>query len=179
MASTLRFSENFTVEIGAAVASVATDSTLDTQHSGTDVTDNIKEIAITGGERDLESMKLLGYNESRNLKRSTVVQCTFTVVGGQGNAAAAVDWESWGMGVAQAVTGAYYRHIGGEKSSNDRTGYGVLIKWTDGSNNIVMLLNNAYVTNGIELGIAADGSLEQTVTFKCLASEYYYEDDFA
>ena len=178
MASVLRFSENFTVEIGAAIT-VSSSTALDTTHSGTDVSDNIKEIAISGGERDLETQKQLGYNESRNLKRSTVKQCTFTIVGGQGNAAAAVDWESWSMGVAQPVTGAYYRHIGGEKSSNDRAGYGVLIKWTDGTNNIITLLNNAYVTSGPEWGIAADGSLEQTVTFKCLASEFYYEDDFA
>lgn len=178
MASTLRMSENFTVEIGAAVASVASGSTLDSQHSGTDVTDNIKEVSISGGERDLETMKLLGYNESRDLKRATILTCTFTTVAGQGNAAAAVDWESWMMGVAQAVTGAYYRNIGGEKSSNDRTGYGVLIKWTDGTNNIVILLNNAYATT-TEWGLTADGSWEQTVTFKCLASEFYYEDDFA
>jgi len=170
---TLRFSENFTVEIGAVIASVASGSTLDSQHSGTDVTDDIKEINISGGERDLNTQKLLGYNEARELKRATVIVIEFKLVGGQDVA----NWLSWMHGTAQAVTGNYTRVQGGEKASNDRSSKGILIKWTNTTNNIAILCNNAYAVTPT-IGLAADGSMEESITFKCLASDYYYEDDF-
>jgi hypothetical protein len=170
---TMRFSENFTIEIGAVIAAVAAGSTLDSQHSGTDVTDDVKEVNITGGERDLATQKLIGYNEARELKRATVISIEFKLVGGQD----ITNWESYAYGTAQAVTGNYYRVQGGEKSANDRSAKGILFKWSDGTNHIAYLFNNAYAVTP-SWSLAADGSLDQAMVFKCLASDFYYEDDF-
>ena len=49
-----------TVTIGATLASVGAASTLLTQVSGTDFSGECKNIKITGGERDVESIPTLG-----------------------------------------------------------------------------------------------------------------------
>ena len=131
-----------------------------------------KEVNFSGGERDLETQKLLGYQEVRNLKRATVRQVTCTRI--------FQDMEEfrWAGGTPVDVTGSYHRIIDGEKASSDRTSKAVLFKWTDGTNTISILMNNAYVTSG-EYSLSADGHVEVSVTIKCLASNFYYEDDFA
>ena len=130
-----------------------------------------KEVSFSGGERDLEAVKLLGYQEVRNLKRSTVVSCSCTRIFQDME-----EFQWWG-GTPVDVTGNYHRIISGEKASSDRLAKAVLFHWTDGTNHISILMNNAYMTTG-EYSLSADGHVEVTTTIKCLASNFYYEDDF-
>lgn len=134
----------------------------------------VKDMRITGGERDVEALKLLGYNEIIDEKRSTIIEATFTLT-------------YWGQAIGSvfkdginttAVTGSYYRTIGGEKSSNDRTTKCVQFLLTDGTNHITICMNDAIVTASPD-DLAADGHVGQVITAKCLASNYYEEDDFA
>jgi len=137
-----------------------------------DIASYCKDLTIRGGERDVEALKLLGYNELIDNKRSVVIEMTFTAVY---SSKMSQDWTS---GAAQSVTGDYYRSQGGEKATNDRGTKSVLIRLYDGTNTVSLLLNNAYGTSS-ERSLAADGHMEETFTFKGLASNYYEEDDFA
>jgi len=130
-----------------------------------------KDIKISGGERDIEAVKLIGYNEIREDKRSGVVEVTYTAVYQSGaiHGLAATP--------AESATG-YMRSRGGELSATDRNDYAVGIKLVSGAYEVVLLLNNAVVTM-TDFSMAADGSAEQTITAKGLASNYYEEDNYA
>jgi len=130
----------------------------------------IKDVKFGGGERNVELIKLLGYTELADVKRSTPIEVTFTRILAEHEVAALAH------GNPQNVTGDYYRVIMGEKSSNDRTTKAVLIQATNGTYTINWLLNNARVTS-TDFSIAADGHGEETITVKALASNTYYEDD--
>jgi len=151
----------------------------------------VKDLTIRGGERDVEALKLLGYNELIDLKRATVMEISFTTAfqgsvlllldseGAAGTRGTEFDFAEFFMGEKQTVTStSFYRTQGGEKATNDRAACAIQVALTDGSNYINILLNSAYATSR-ELSLAADGHMEQTITFKCLASTYYEEDDFA
>ena len=132
-----------------------------------------KDVRISGGERDAESLKLIGYNELMDEKRASVIEYALTAV----YTSAAIS----GLlaGAPQTVTGQYYRTTGGEKSSNDRTKKAVMVRLYDGTTyKVFCCLNNAVVTSG-DFSLAADGHAEQTITAKGLASEYYEEDNYA
>lgn len=132
-----------------------------------------KDVRISGGERDAEALKLIGYNEILDEKRASVIEYSLTTVYTSGAISGLL------AGAPQSVTGAYYRTTGGEKSSNDRTKKAVMIRLYDGSAyKVFCCLNNAVVTSG-DFNLSADGHAEQTITAKGLASEYYEEDNYA
>lgn len=178
------------VEVGTAISSFSTSSSIQTQMAAladeADYSGMVKDLRITGGERDVEVIKLIGYNELLDERRATVVEFVFTIayqgtIEGFNSALTRQthhDVAEWFMGEKQTVTGNYMRVIGGEKSANDRENKAVHILLTDGTNDVSILINNARCT-GRDLSLAADGSMEATVTFKALASNYYEEDDFA
>jgi len=167
------FAPQASVKIAAAIATVAPDTSLSAQQATpVDFSGEVKNLSISGGERDVDALKFLGYNETHDFKRATVVECSFTMVHID------KDTGEFLMGPAQTVGATAFKRIqGGEKAANDRTAKSVLIQLTDGTNTVNILLNNAYATTR-EFSLAADGHMEETITFKCLASDYYEEDDF-
>lgn len=136
------------------------------------ISEYAKDLRITGGERDVEVVKAFGYNEHLDERRATVVEATFTAV------YSTKMTQQFIAGIGAAVTGNYWRHIRGETSTVDRTTKSVLIRITDGTNSIHIMLNNARCT-ATDRSLTADGHMEETFTFKALASNYYEEDDFA
>ncbi len=188
MATILWHATEAEVEINPTAITLASDESIDTamgdESAEYQYQSMVKDLTIRGGDRDVEALKLLGYNEVIDEKRSTLIECTFTTayqgsvtpIGGtrQTN----YDFAELFMGQKQAVTGDYYRSQGGEKSSNDRVACAVHVKLTDGTHVVSILLNSAYATSR-ELSVNADGHMEQTITFKCLASTYYEEDNYA
>lgn len=177
-------------EIGEAITTLSGSSTIATQMAALsgefEFSGMVKEVRISGGERDVETLKLLGYNELLDEKRATIIEAAFTLAF-QGSIKAFnstltrgthLDTAEWMMGVKQTVTGNYKRATGGEKSSNDRSARAVHFKLYNGTNTVSVLLNKAYCTTR-EASLAADGHVEETITFKCLASNYAEEDDFA
>ena len=131
-----------------------------------------KDIKISGGERDVEATKLIGYNELLDEKRAPIIEYAFTAVY-QGSAVKVLQ-----SGTPTNPVGAYFRAQGGEKSSNDRTKKVVAMILDDGTYTVICALNDAYVTAS-DISLAADGSAEQTFTAKGLASAYYEEDNYA
>jgi len=196
--ATLWFAPRAAVTIGDAISSFSSSSTIATQIAALSneaiYTGMVKDVRIRGGERDVDTLKLLGFNELLDEKRATIIECTMTMAyqgailafnsaltrtdGTGADADGVMDTAELLMGEKIAVTGDYHRATGGEKSSYDRTKVAVSIKLADGTNTIDICLNNAYCTSR-EISLAADGHAECTLTFKCLASNYYEEDDFA
>jgi hypothetical protein len=72
----------------------------------------------------------------------------------------------------------YNRWQGGEKSSGGRSAKAVSVQFTDGTNIVNCLLNDAYCTSR-EFGTDAGGHVEETVTYKCLFKNYLEEDNIA
>lgn len=146
----------------------------------------MKDVRISGGERDAEALKLMGYNELLDEKRATIVECTFTTayqgainyIDSAKTRGTELDTFEMIAGTKQTITGDYKRTTLGEKSSNDRTTKAVNIQLNDGTYTVDLLLDGAVATS-VDFSLAADGHAERTVTFKCLASKYYEEDNYA
>jgi len=131
-----------------------------------------KDIRITGGDRDVESVKAFGYNEHLDERRAVVNEASFTLIHESKEAGV------YGTGDPQAVGAtAYYRIRGSEKAANDRTKKSICFSFYDGTNTVNVMMNDAQFTTR-EMSLAADGHMEETITAKCLASDYYEEDNF-
>ena len=187
--ATLWFAPRAALEICENIPSFASGQTIQAQvtamASEATYSAMVKNVRISGGERDVDTQKLIGFNELMDEKRATIIEATFTTAY-QGSInylnstltrQTHLDMAEMMMGTKQSVAGNYMRSTGGEKSTLDRIKKAVHFKLTDGTYTISILLNSAYMTSR-ELSLDAEGHMEQTVTFKCLASTYYEEDDY-
>jgi len=139
--------------------------------AGTDITEIVKEIRISGGERDYSPIDVFGANQLGQHGRPTIMQISFTKVY-QDPSTAGEDL----MGDTITSPSGYNRYQGGEKSSGDRVAKAVAVQFTDGTNIVNALLNNAYCT-AREFGTDASGHVEESVTYKCLFKDYLEEDN--
>ena len=130
----------------------------------------ITEFKIDVGEVEATVEKRLGYNEVLVDGRSKGAEITFK------SPFEGTQLSELISGAAQAVTGNYYRHTFGEKSSNDRTTKSLIVKIYDGTNNWVYLMNNAYVTT-TDNSSDAESHFEESLTAKSLSSTVYLEGD--
>ena len=163
-----------TVKIGALVASVTSASTLLQYCDGTDFSGECKSISITGGERDLESIPLLG--ETSGYANQEVVQKS---VGSLREISMTLvykdtDTSIYATGTVAAPAG--YQRIQGDQ---DVTARSVCVSFNDSSDYVNVLLNNAYSVKVGDLKLDADGHAEQEIVFKCSAKDYYEEDNLA
>lgn len=185
------YAQEAKIGIATVVASVNSTQTLKTQFEvATDelyFTGRAKDLSITGGGRDFTKVEVMGTNELGQEERSEFVQIEMTLVYDESNSA------SWLAGsantsftVSEGTTRTYYRYKYGEKtlSTIDRQKKAILVVFDDRmdtaatAQKVNILLNNAYCT-GRELSLAADGHVEEKVTFKCFSSDYYEEDNYA
>lgn len=168
-----------TVQIGEAITTIATSTTLLTQSSAatgeTAYTDRIKDVSITGGERDVESVPFLGETSGASNQEifqksvGNLRECSMTLVYKD------VDISLLGAGTISTTGSASgYKRIQGDQDLSTKS---VLVSFNDGTDYVNVLLNNAYVTKMGDLKIEADGHFTQEVTFRCLASNYYEEDN--
>jgi hypothetical protein len=149
--------------------------------SGTAYTAEIKDWKITGGERDLEVIKMLGYTEQANYKRATPFEMSGTLLfrdvdvwqfacgtGSTGNVGGATETYT-------PIANAKRVHFG-EKQTNDRVPQAVyLIGFTASGNYIAFLMNGAVITTVGDVTVNADDAIEQSITFKCLATNCWLE----
>jgi len=164
------------VNIGSSVT-VGSTSTLLAQVSATDFTGRVKDVKISGGERDVESIPLLGedstgYANQEIFQKSvgSLREVSMTLIYTDS------DISALGMGtVATSGSASGYSRLQGDQALTQKA---VLVSFNSGSNYVNVLLNNAYVTKLGDLSIEADGHLTQEVTLKCLAKDYYEEDNF-
>ena len=160
-----------TVVISEFLAAVTT-SEFTSQVAATDYSGRVKNISITGGERDVESIPLLGATtgtanqEMFQKSVGSLREVSMTLVYQD------TDISLLGAGTVSAPSG--FTRIQGDQ---DLTKKAVLVSFTDDVNTVSVLLNNCYVTKIGDIKIEADGHAEQEITLKCLSKDYYEEDD--
>jgi len=146
-----------------------------TTGTGDVVTADVKEISITGGDLDMGTIKLFGNNEAQDIKRVGLVTCQFTIVGKDRQ------WIQYLFGAGSALTGVLsggYRVNGTEWIPGTAQQKAVVLAFHDGTNYMQLMLNKAIPSN-VDTSVSADGqSVEQTVTFRCLMTDYHWEDNF-
>lgn len=152
-------------------------------------TGRLTDVTIRGGSRDMTAVNTFGITQLAKQGRPEIITAEFSLILENSDAAQ----YSSGTPFIQTVTVANYtgtfsstfsRFQYGEKSTAtaDRPTLAVLFKLTDAvataSNKTVnVLMNNAYLTNR-EMSLNSDGNVEEKWTIKCLAQDYYEEDNF-
>jgi len=156
-------------------------------------TGRVTNVSIKGGSRDFKAKDTLGISQLAEHGRPEVITAEFSLIFENAQGAeylsgipfiTTVTVTDYTIG-GTTFTSTFSRWQYGEKSTSvaDRPSLAVLFKLTDAvvsaSNKTVnCLLNNAYLTDR-ESSLAADGSVEEKWTIKCLAQDYYEEDNFA
>jgi hypothetical protein len=171
------YGQHANVYISTGTYTAPTNSTIVTTSFGA-WTSVAKDVKITGGERNAETIKLLGYNETIDLKRATPIECQMTFQFNDADTVGTDSLKEMIAGTRTTPTTGLTRVQFGEKSSGDRAARAILIQFVDGSNTLTYLLNSSYMTNQ-ETTVIADEQVEMSVTFKCLASNCYYEEKIA
>jgi hypothetical protein len=166
-----------TVLIGSTLSSVGTTTTLAAQmSSASDWSGVIKSIEIAGAEADVDSVYLFGasaggqQNAEVEENNTTMREFTGTLIYNDADAA------ELATGTATAIGTTGYSRIQGDGTRSRKA---VLVSFSDGTNHANVLLNNVYFTKLGDISLDAEGHAEQEVTGKCLAKDYYEEDDFS
>ena len=153
-------------------------------------TGRVTNVSIKGGSRDYKAVDTLGINQLGQQGRPEIMTAEFSLILENSQGSEYISGTPFISTVTvPAYTGSststFTRWQYGEKSTaaTDRPALAVLFKLTDAvataSNKTVnVLLNNAYLTNR-EMSLTADGFVEEKWTVKCLAQDYYEEDNFA
>jgi hypothetical protein len=171
----LWYSREATVKMGQALTAVNTTESLETQFnasaSGSDYSGRCKEVRLTGGTFDVEVMHLFGDNQAMEEKRPELKSAEFTLIYQDEE----IGELAYGTGIAIGSTG--YNRVQGADISGCRTKRSLLFKLADcaaSGEQINILMNNSYVTDR-EISLAQDGSVEETLTAKCIIMDYYEE----
>jgi len=169
----LWYGNQATVEIGDPVDDVSTDESLSSQFSGVsesvDISAEVKEVTFGGGEASVDVLNVFGTQlreESRPDLRTAEFTMTFEDVGLLENF----------FGDVQAVSSNYYRITGAEKTGN-REDKCIFFKLTNGTDEVCVMMNNAWFTTSGEISLAADGSAELTMEASCLIKDFHAEDN--
>ena len=153
-------------------------------------TGRITDLSIKGGSRDTTAVDTFGITQLSKHGRPEIMTAEFSLIMENSQGAEYISGTPLLTSVVCAsytgtFTSTFTRWQYGEKSTNstDRPTLAVLFKLTDSvataSNRTVnCLMNNAYLTNR-ETGLSADGNVEEKWTVKCLAQDYFEEDNFA
>lgn len=146
------------------------------QQAAVDFSGQIKSVSISGAESDVESVFLFGSNvsgsQNADITESNMSMREFSATLVYKDATVA----ELGGAAKVSVGVTDFNRITGDTT---RTLKSVLIKFTDGSNTVNVLLNSAYMTKLGDISLDAEGHAEQEIMFKCLAKDYYEEDDFS
>jgi len=171
----LWYSREASVSIGTAWTPISTTLSLEAdftaEATGSDITGRCKDITIGGGESDVDLINLFGDNQAMDEKRATLRTAEFTMIYQDEN----ISEFQYGTGSAIGSTG--FNRVQGSDAAGCRTHRAILFHLEDctGSGEEVnILLNNALLIGG-DLTLSGDGSVEQTMSAKCLITDYYEE----
>jgi hypothetical protein len=157
--------------IGTAITSIGTTSSLWTQATtatGVDYSAECKELVINPGEAGVDPLQVYGSTLIEEA-RPELVTADFTMVFTD------VDLIRMNFATSTAFTG-YERWVGQDTTGN-KTKRCIGFKLAASSiGTLNVLMNNAYITAQGEITLAADGSAEQTLTAKCVITDFYVED---
>ena len=151
-------------------------------------TGRCKDIRISGGTQDFVPVNTLGVTQLGHKKRPEIVEAVFTIVYQEGMPAKYVGGPTTTL-TSTLLTGAadFNQYQYGEKSTAAarRVANAVILVLDNGETDasadrqvVVACLNNAYCT-GRELSLDSEGFVEERLTFRCLATDYREEDNFA
>lgn len=152
-------------------------------------TGRVTNVSIKGGSRDYKAVDTLGISQLGQQGRPEIMTAEFSLILENSQGSEYISGTPFISTVTVPAyiggsTSTFTRWKYGEKSTaaTDRPALAVLFKLTDAvataSNKTVnVLLNNAYLTNR-EMSLTADGFVEEKWTVKCLAQDYYEEDNF-
>lgn len=170
----LWYSREATVKVGTAWTTISTTVSLETDFdnnaSGTDITARCKELRIGGGTAEVEKVDLFGDNQAMDERRPELRTAEFTMIYQDEDIGELV----YGAGSAVGSTG--FNRIQGADNSGCRTKRALLFNLDDcGTDEAVnVLMNNAYFTDR-EVNLTSDGHVEETLTAKCILTDYYEE----
>lgn len=164
-----------TINIGNPIATLSSSATIDSQMSGAvDWSGVVKGIEIGGAEADVDSVFLFGstngaQNAETDEENMSMREFTGTLIFTDRAAMALAT----GAGTSVGSTG--YTRVSGDTTRSKKA---ISIEFTDGTNHVTCLLNNALFTKLGDISLDAEGHAEQEITAKCLAKDYHEEDDF-
>jgi len=162
------------VKVGTAWTTISSTDSLETDFdnnaSGTDVTARCKDLRIGGGAFDVEKVDLFGDNQAMDEKRPELRTAEFTMIYQDEDVGELV----YGTGSSVGTTG--FNRIQGQDNSGCRTKRAFLFKLKDCDTDeqVNVLMNNSYFTER-EISLSAEGHVEESVTAKCLLTDYYEE----
>jgi len=173
---TLWYATQATVSIGDAWTGVSTTQDLATDFannaSGSSVSAKLKEVTFGGGAAGADVLNVFN-TQYKEEKRPELRTCDLTLVFQDIS-----DLEYFGLSTQTESnpSGSYYRWSFVD-STGDRKDKAILIKLTDGTKQINILMNHAYFTTTGEISLAADGTAELTISAGCLVKDFYAEDN--
>jgi len=136
--------------------------------SSTQYSDYLTEISVSGGERGTEQILLLGQtsNQQNSITRENPqeqYETSLTAIARDHSFQAMVNGDTSGGGDIKTVKGA-----------RDRTARDIYYRFDDGTSQIEIKFESAYGIS-TELSVDAEGYLEETINFNCLAKNYQYK----
>jgi len=165
------FPKEGTIKIDATADVTLTSTTvLDTAFSSaTAITGQFKDVSITLPNADVDKVDLIGtsaFFQNAEIQENPAplaeISGTIVIPGDE-----LMEGEIWGGGTAAGGTHTTY-----QAGLASRTKVAVLLNVDDGSDEVNFAFGNAYVTE-YNPSMSADGHLEASVTFKCLAKDCY------
>jgi len=150
-------------------------------------TGRVSDLTIRGASRDITAVNTFGISQLSQPGRPEVVTAEFTLIydgdtSAQYLAGSSITYSYTGTA---ANTGTFSRFQYGEKSTvaTDRVllcGVFTLDNQATGTSNktVYVSLNNASLTNR-ELSLTSDGYVQEKWTLKCLAQDFYEEDNYS
>ena len=165
------------IRIAEAITTIGTTATLkDQQLTPVDWSGRTKSVELSGCEADIETVFLFGTDVEG--RQNADISETATTMREFSGTLVYQDIDTGELMTAPAVT------LGGSASDfqrieadTTRTKKSVLVELDDGLNKVHILMNNCYVTKIGDISLDAEGHAEQEISVKCLAKDYYEEDN--
>jgi len=164
----------------ADAISVNDTSLLDSQVSSGAIESNVKNLTIVEPEGAIEKIDLLG--ETSGFQNAELDFKPFGLASISGTLVHPGDevLEPWAFGDGTAVPSGsptHHRYQAGDSTSGKtRKAAAFLVNLDDGTDEVTILLNNAYISKLGDRRIAsADGHWEQDFEAFCLAKDFYIE----
>lgn len=164
------------IKIGDAVSPVVAGTELFSQVTEIEGIEQVaKDVELATPEKDVESTLLLGenvdgaQNEIVEDSAPTEAEFTGTLLGNL------IDLEQFQLTASATPPAGFTRYNFG--TDRPAAGVAIAIQFTDGTNTVTFLMNNARAVQIGGFSQEADGAAEAEFSFKCAAKDLYKEDD--
>src|SRR4030042_3163531 len=162
----------------ASAVTISTSAAIDTFFTGSSMAGNMKNVTIVVPEGAIEKIDLLG--ETSNFQNAELEMKPYGLATISGTLVLPGDevLETFFMGPSgTVVTGGFTRYqAGSSATSSKRPQIAILVNLTDGTDEVSIVLDDAYITKlGDKKISGADGHWEMDFEAVCLPSDYYEE----